>query len=84
MSSPGSAELHRFYFLSESSNLKLGMSAFPMMIRTTPTKMKKNVDAIRLADIGLSLPTLSSRRYSRTPEVKARIKLITEKNRESF
>ena len=46
--------------------------------------MKKNVDAIKLADIGLSLPTLSNRRYSKTPEVNASTKLTTAEMSEIF
>lgn len=46
--------------------------------------MKKNVDAIKLADMGLSLPTLSNRRYSITPEVNASKKLTTAETSETF
>lgn len=46
--------------------------------------MKKNVDAIRLADMGLSLPKLSSRRYSITPEVNASTKLTIAETTDSF
>ena len=53
-----------------------------MTVRTTPTHMKKNVDAIKLADMGLSIPTLSNRIYNITPEVNARIKLTTAKTSE--
>jgi hypothetical protein len=73
-----------FYFSLELSILKLGISAFPMMIRTVPTHMKKNVDAIRLADTGSSLPTLSNRRYSITPVMNASIKLTTAETIENF
>lgn len=55
-----------------------------MTVRTTPTHMKKNVDAIKLADMGLSLPTLSSRRYSITPEVNASTKLTAAEMIEAF
>jgi hypothetical protein len=77
------ADLKRSYFSSELSNLKLGMLAFPMVIKTAPIHMKKNVDAIRLADMG-SLLTLSSRRYRITPEINARAKLTTPETSESF
>ena len=46
--------------------------------------MKKNVDAIKLADMGLSLPTLSNWRYSITPEVNASTKLTTAETSETF
>jgi hypothetical protein len=46
--------------------------------------MKKNVDAIKLADMGLSLPTLCNRRYSITPEVKASTKLTIAETSETF
>ncbi|MDX2369033.1 MAG: hypothetical protein QNK36_11625 [Colwellia sp.] len=78
------ADLQYFDFPSESSNLKLGISAIPMIVRTTPTDMKKNIDAIRLADMGLSLPTLSSRRYSITPEANASTKLTTAETSDTF
>jgi hypothetical protein len=55
-----------------------------MMTRITPTHTKKNIDAIRLADTGLSLPTLSSRRYSITPAMNASTKLATAETIESF
>ena len=55
-----------------------------MTVKTTPTHMKKNVDAIKLADMGLSLPTLSNRRYSITPEVNASTKLTTAEMSETF
>lgn len=46
--------------------------------------MKKNVDAIKLADMGLSLPTLSNRRYSITPEANANKILTTAETSETF
>ena len=55
-----------------------------MMVRTTPTHMKKNVDAKKLADMGLSIPILSNRRYNITPEVNASTKLTTAETRENF
>ena len=55
-----------------------------MTVRTTPTHMKKNVDAKKLADMGLSIPTLSNRRYSITPEVNASTKLTTAETSETF
>ena len=55
-----------------------------MMVRTTPTDMKKNVDAIKLADMRSSLPTLFNRRYSITAEVNASTKLTTAKTSEAF
>ena len=55
-----------------------------MIARITPTQTKKNVDAIRLADIGLSLPTLCNRRTNATPVTTASTKLITEKIIETF
>jgi len=73
-----------FYFCSELPILKLGISAVPMTLRTPPTQMKKNVDAIKLADMGLSLPTLSNRKYSRTAEVTASKKLNAAAIREAF
>ena len=55
-----------------------------MTVRIVPTHMKKNVDAIRLADIGLSTPTLATRRYSIMPAMSASAKLTTENTIESF
>ena len=55
-----------------------------MMVRITPTHMKKNVDAIKLADMGLSLPTLCNLRNSKTPDANASIKLTTAKTSEAF
>ncbi len=55
-----------------------------MMVRTTPTHTKKNVDAIKLADMGSSLLSFSNRRYSRTPETNANIKLTTAETSEIF
>ena len=37
---------------SESSNLKAGKLALPIMVSTTPTLIKKKIDAIRLAETG--------------------------------
>jgi len=54
------------------------------MTRIVPTHTKKNVEAIRLAETGLSLPTLSNRRYSITPVMNASTKLATAETRESF
>jgi len=55
-----------------------------MTVRTPPTQMKKNIDAIKLADMGSPLPTLSDRRYSITPEVNANKKLSTAATSEAF
>jgi len=73
-----------FYLSLELSILKPGISAYPMMIRTVPTHMKKNTDAIRLADMGLSLPTLSNGRYSITPVMNASTKITTAETIEIF
>ena len=55
-----------------------------MMVRTTPTDMKKNIDAIKLADMRSSLPILCSRKYSITAEVNASTKLTTAKTSDAF
>lgn len=60
------------------------MSAFPMVIKTAPIHMKKNVDAIRLADMGLPLSTLSTLRYRVMPEINANAKLNTPETSKIF
>lgn len=46
--------------------------------------MKKNVDAIKLADTGSSLLVLSIRRYKKTPDASASAKLTIAVKSEAF
>lgn len=55
-----------------------------MKTRTIPTHTKKNVEAIRLADMGSPLLTLSDRKYSITADVTASKKLTTAETSEAF
>ena len=56
----------------------------PITVRTTPTDMKKNIDARRLAVTGSGVPTISGRKYRRTPETNASTKLTTAETNENF
>lgn len=54
------------------------------MVRTTPTQTKKKVDAIKLADMGLSPPHVPYRRNSIRPEAIASTKLTAAETSETF
>lgn len=49
-----------------------------------PTKMKKNTDASKLADIGLSKPVACTLAYNNTPQTAATIKLATPAQTANF
>ena len=46
--------------------------------------MKKNVEAIRLADMGSSLPKVSNLKYSKMPEDSASTKLMIAETSETL
>jgi len=64
------------YLSSGSLSLKLGRSAFPIIIKTIPIQKKKNVVAARLAETGSVLPPVPSLRYKVIPATNVRKKLI--------